>query len=210
MIDSPYLLFDLDGTLVDSLPDLELSLNILRQELGYGPLTRTQVSAMIGDGASQLVKRALGEDIYQNSHLKRFMGIYETHLLDNTSCYPGIVQLLNNHPPERLGVVTNKPSPLTIKLLTGLQLIDAFKVIVGGDSLEHKKPHPLPVRFAIETLSADPAQTIMIGDHHTDLNAGRAAGTRTCFCEYGIGHSDDLPFDFYAAESTDLLNLFPG
>ncbi|MCK4502061.1 MAG: HAD-IA family hydrolase, partial [Desulfuromonadales bacterium] len=119
-------------------------------------------------------------------------------------------ELLNNHCSTKLAIVTNKPYQLTMKLLDGLNLIDNFKVIVGGDSYAEKKPHPLPVIKALEGLGANPQQAVMIGDHHTDLYAGRQAGTATCFCAYGMGHSDNLTTDFRAEQPIDLLHLFPG
>lgn len=210
MSKNPYLLFDLDGTLVDSIPDLTLSVNLLREELKLAPLQHQQVHAMVGDGASVLVKKALGDDLYEKQHLMRFMEIYDQHLLDNTLCYPGIKDLLASHPAEKMAVVTNKPYALTIKLLEGLNIKDSFKAIIGGDSLEHKKPHPLPVQTALAQLNTTPEQAVMIGDHHTDINSGRAAGTAICFCGYGIGHNDNLEYDFYAHQATDLLTLFPG
>ncbi len=205
-----YLLFDLDGTLVDSIPDLTTSLNLLRAELDCPPLLEEQVAGMVGDGVSVLVKRALGEKLYHADHLARFMQLYDQHLLDHTQCYPGIKELFNRHDPEQMAIVTNKPYLLTIKLLEGLDLLKHFKIIVGGDSYAEKKPHPLPVEKALEGLNADPQQAVMIGDHHTDLYSGREAGTATCFCAYGLGHADGVTADFFAEKSTDLLQLFPG
>jgi len=205
-----YLLFDLDGTLVDSVPDLTLSLNLLRAELDCSPLREQQVVPMVGDGVSVLVKRALGPEIYQPLHVDRFMHFYADHLLDHTSCYPGIEELLSSHAADKMAIVTNKPYQLTMRLLDGLDLTRYFKVIVGGDSYAEKKPHPLPVIKALAGLSAVPQQAVMIGDHHTDLYSGREAGTATCFCAYGMGHNDGLTSDFYAKQSTDLLQLFPG
>ena len=205
-----YLLFDLDGTLVDSVPDLTISLNLLRAELDRPPLLQKQVAHMVGDGVSVLVKRALGDHLYHPDHSDRFMHLYSEHLLDHTRCYPGIAELLSSHPADRMAIVTNKPYQLTIELLEGLKLSKNFKLIVGGDSYAEKKPHPLPVIKALEGLGADPQQAVMIGDHHTDLYAGREAETAICFCAYGMGHSDGLTTDFHAEQSTDLLRLFPG
>ncbi|MDX2495869.1 MAG: HAD-IA family hydrolase [Desulfuromusa sp.] len=205
-----YLLFDLDGTLVDSVPDLTISLNLLRAELDCSPLAKEQVANIVGDGVTILVKRALGKELYQPAHRDRFMQLYDEHLLDNTRCYPGIEELLDKYPADKMAIVTNKPYQLTMKLLDGLNLTRHFKMIVGGDSFAEKKPHPLPVIKALEGLSADPKQAVMIGDHHTDLYSGRDAGTATCFCAYGMGHSNGLISDFHAEQSTDLLQLFPG
>ena len=97
-----------------------------------------------------------------------------------------------------------------MNILEGLNLIKKFKIVIGGDSYAEKKPHPLPVIKALEGLGADPKQAVMIGDHHTDLYSGRKAGIATCFCAYGMGHTDGLTTDFYAEQPTDLLQLFPG
>ncbi len=209
MTKTEYLLFDLDGTLVDSVPDLATSLNLLRAGLGLTPLIQENVVPMIGDGVSTLVKRALGEKLYQPKHVEQFMQIYSEHLLDNTLCYPGIKELLEQHPADKMAIVTNKPYQLTIDLLKGLNLTRHFKIVIGGDSFTEKKPHPLPVIKALEGLGALPHQAVMIGDHHTDLYSGRDAGTTTCFCAYGMGNNDGLTSDFYAEQPTDLLKLFP-
>ena len=205
-----FLIFDLDGTLVDSVPDLTASLNILRNDLDCAPVSEQRVAKIVGDGVSMLVKRALGDKLFQPEHVSRFMEIYAEHILDNTSCYPGIDELFSRHSPEHMALVTNKPYRLTLKLLEGLNLTQNFKIIIGGDSYTEKKPHPLPVLNALAALHADPQQTVMIGDHHTDLRAGQGAGTMTCFCAYGMGHTDGLVPDFQAVKSTDLPKLFPG
>jgi len=205
-----YLLFDLDGTLVDSVADLTLSLNLLGEELGQSPLTIPQVRNIVGDGATRLIKRAFGEENYQRDHLLRFLKIYTDHLTDNTTPYPGILKLLSRYPSERMAVVTNKPYQLTVDLLSALDMSQYFKVVIGGDSYPQKKPDPLPVVKALEALGAYPQQAVMVGDHHTDLYSARSAGVKTCFCAYGLGHTDGLIPDYHAENSQDLLRLFPG
>ena len=205
-----YLLFDLDGTLVDSLADLTCALNLLGGELNHPPLSCEQVRGIVGDGAANLIKRAFGESNYQRDQLSRFLEIYNEHLLDNTRCYPGISELLDRHPAKRLAIITNKPFQLTMDLLTGLGLEHHFRVIIGGDSFPKKKPDPLPVLKALEQLGALPTEAVMVGDHHTDLYSGRAAGTRTCFCAYGLGNDDGLNADYRVSQPQELLPLFPG
>ena len=205
-----YLLFDLDGTLVDSVTDLTCALNLLGQELGQPPLTAERVRSIVGDGATKLIKRAFGEENYHREQLFRFLAIYGAHLLDTTRCYPGIEELLHRHPAEKLALVTNKPHQMTVQLLKGLGLEKHFKVIIGGDSYPQKKPDPLPVLAALKLLAAPAEKAVMIGDHHTDLYSGKGAGVATCFCAYGLGNSDGLTPDYLAKSSTDLLELFPG
>ena len=204
-----YFIFDLDGTLINSLPDLLTAINLLRSELALEPLTSNQVAQMVGDGATMLVRRALGER-YEDHLLQRFLDIYSEHLLDQTRCYPGIEDLLTRHNPQRMAVVTNKPVLYARKVLDGLNLSRFFAIVIGGDSCPHKKPHPYPVQYALECIGAIPEQTIMIGDHHTDLYAARGANIATCFCAYGFGHCDDLVPDYQVHQPEDLVTLFPG
>lgn len=205
-----FLLFDLDGTLVNSIPDLLTAINLLRQELELTPLTATQVASMVGDGASMLVQRALGDNLYDKCHLDRFLEIYGQHLLEQTHCYPGIVELLQRHDPQRMALVTNKPILYTRRILAGLDLERFFGVVIGGDSYPHKKPHPYPLQQALLQLKGRPQQAMMIGDHHTDLYAARDAGIATCFCAYGFGHCGDYVPDYQVAAARDLLTLLPG
>lgn len=210
-MDKPrFLLFDLDGTLVDSVHDLTTALNLLGEELGHAPLTKEKVRTIVGDGATKLIKRAFGEEHYQRDHLFRFLDIYGVHLLDETRCYPGIEELLDRYPTDNLALVTNKPLALTLELLKGLGLDRCFKVVFGGDSFTEKKPHPLPVVKALEALGAKPHEAVMIGDHHTDLKSGRDAGTATCFCAFGLGNTGGVEPNYIVQESIELLQLFPG
>ncbi len=203
-------LFDLDGTLVDSVRDLATGVNLLRGELDLPPLPVAQVRLCVGDGATQLVRRALPERPFSTELLQRFLTLYGEHLLDQTTVYAGIREFLDAHRHQALGVVTNKPYAYTLPLLDGLGLTPYFKVVVGGDSCSEKKPHPAPVRYALEQLGRPAAAAVMIGDHHTDLRSGAAAGTRTCFCAWGIGQSGDAPYDDLATVPDDLLRLYPG
>jgi phosphoglycolate phosphatase len=202
-------LFDLDGTLVDSVHDLATGLNLLRGELGLSPLPIARVRACVGDGATQLVKRALTEIPFCDQNLQRFLTLYGQHLLDATAIYPGIRDFLDAHRHHRLGIVTNKPHAYTLPLLDGLELTPYFDVVVGGDTCSEKKPHPAPVVHALQQLGKSAATAVMIGDHHTDLRAGAAAGARTCFCAWGIGHQGDAPYDDLATTPQDLLRLYP-
>jgi phosphoglycolate phosphatase len=202
-------LFDLDGTLVDSGADLTTGINLLRDELNLESLPEATVRGYVGDGARLLVARALPEGAFSEERLARFMGHYEDHLHDRTTVYPGIVPLLERLKGYRLGVVTNKPQRLARQLLDALGLAPFFAVVVGGDTLAEKKPAAAPVCFALEQLQADPASAILIGDHHTDLWAGQAAGVQTCFCAYGLGVSGGAPYDFRVESPAELQRLVP-
>jgi len=200
-------LFDLDGTLVDSVADLTTGINLLRHELDLEALPETTVRGYVGDGARMLVTRALPEGAFSEERLSRFMDLYATHLHDRTTVYPGIAPLLERLSGFSLGVVTNKPEGLANRLLDALGLAPHFDVVIGGDTLAEKKPAAAPVRFALDRLQADSESAILIGDHHTDLWAGKAAGVRTCFCAYGLGVTDGAPYDFRVESPAELQQL---
>lgn len=201
------LLFDLDGTLVDSVDDLTTSINLLRDEHKLPPLDRPTVASYVGDGADLLVKRALPEGFYRENHLSRFLTIYAEHLVEATRPFPGIVPFLEACRGRDLAVVTNKPIAATLELLDRLDLRRFFPVVVGGDSGPTKKPDPGPLRQALSQLGRKSSSAVMIGDHVNDLLAGRAAGTATCFCAWGTGAHHDTPHDLAAATPADLGRL---
>ncbi len=205
----PALLFDLDGTLVDSVADLGSAVNRLRAEHSLPPLPPATIRTCVGDGATVLVQRTLPAEAFSVAALQRFLALYADVLLDQTRPYPGIVDFLAARRHWPLAVVTNKPEGMTRVLLAGLGLDIYFPVIIGGDTLTEKKPHPAPVLAALKHLGCRPQDAVMIGDHHTDLRAGAAAGTRTCFCVWGIGQDDGLPTDHRATTVNDLQQLFP-
>jgi phosphoglycolate phosphatase len=202
-------LFDLDGTLVDSVADLATALNGLRGELSLPPLDLETIVGYIGDGATMLVKRSLPQEVFSPQRLQRFLSLYRNHLVDQTRIYPGMGEFLVSHQMDKMAVVTNKPFDLTLALLNELGLIAFFQTIICGDSGLPKKPDPAPVLQALRELQADPERAVLIGDHHTDLQAGRAAGVRTCFCAFGFGNDGGVDYDFLAETPEDLLRLFP-
>ena len=204
-------LFDLDGTLVDSAADLATGINLLRNELALAPLDLATVRSYVGDGATALVRRALPPGCYSETRLQRFLALYAEHLLEQTRAYPGVREFLDQLEGKRLAVVTNKPLGFSLTLLDGLDLRRYFPVVLGGESCPAKKPDPQPVLEALRQLETLPQGAVMIGDHHTDLRAGRAAGVATCFCAWGIGEDGGEPCDFRAQVPADLARLLgPG
>lgn len=203
------LLFDLDGTLVDSSADLGTAVNLLRAELALPPLTIEQVRSYVGDGATMLVRRALPEGAFCERHLQRFLQLYDAHLVDQTALYPGIADFLMAHQGKNMAVITNKPTAMTTRLLFELGITAFFTSIIGAERNLPKKPDPAPIFAALRDMQAAADGAVMIGDHHTDLQAGRAAGVKTCFCGWGIGRTDGSPYDYLAQTPQDLLRLFP-
>lgn len=203
-------LFDLDGTLVDSIPDLTKSVNLLRTEYNLPPVTIGQVRGYVGDGVGLLLQRAFPEELFSPSLRKRFMDIYTEHLTDETVIYPGIMAFLKENREKPMVVVTNKPQHLAEIIVERLDLSPFFSHVIGAELTLQRKPHPDMVNHALDLLKPDPACTVMLGDHHVDLRAATAGGIKSCFCAWGLGHTDGLTADFHAETAADLMSLFPG
>lgn len=182
------LLFDLDGTLIDTAPDMLAALVSLRDELGLRPLPSVQpLRSRVSRGAIALLEGGLPElgALALSSLRTRYLELYQQAIAVHSRLFPGLEQLLArvDQAGVRWGIVTNKPEDLSRLLLSQLGLRP--DVLLGGDSLPEKKPHPLPVLTALRTLNADPTTAWMIGDDPRDIEAGRAAGCCTIACAYG-------------------------
>ena len=202
-------LFDLDGTLVDSIPDLTRAVNLLRNELGLADVSSDQVRTYVGDGVGLLLQRALPEGLFSANQRTRFMEIYTEHLTDETIVYPGIFEFLQMHRDKPMAVVTNKPQNLAEMIVDRLGLAPFFSEVIGAELALQRKPHPDMVHYALKRLGCVPEQTVLFGDHHVDLRAAHAARVKSCFCAWGLGHDDGLQADFEAMTTTDLPIIFP-
>ena len=189
------ILFDLDGTLVDSVPDLAAAANALLAEHGRPPLSPAQVTAMVGDGAAKLVERALSASglaaLPLAPALARVLSLYQADATTRTRPYPGVPDVLTalGAAGSRLAVCTNKPERATRAVLEGLGLARHFTVVLGGDSLAARKPDPAPLLAALDRLGAPRAAAAMVGDHRNDVLAAQAAGIPAVFARYGYGEA---------------------
>ena len=187
------IVFDLDGTLVDSHKDLAATANALVRELGGTPITEEAVVRMVGDGAAALVRRALAASGLKPDTpgaLDRFLAIYDTCLLDQTKPYPGMVETLEQLATRyRLGVLTNKPARATKTILDGLDLSRFFPQVVGGDSAFGRKPDPAGLRHIIDASGASAGSTMLVGDSPVDRETARRAGVRICLTRFGFGYT---------------------
>jgi 2-phosphoglycolate phosphatase len=189
-------LFDLDGTLLDTAPDMVGALNLLRTERGLDVLPFAAVRASVSHGAIRLVAvgfpDARGEEFEQLR--QRFLGLYAENLAAQTCLFPGIEGLLLRFEADAIpwGVVTNKPGWLTDPLLATLGLADRACCVVSGDTVAERKPHPLPLLHAAELSRVAPGDCVYIGDAERDIVAGRAAGMQTVVAAYGyLGETDE-------------------
>ena len=185
------LIFDLDGTLIDSQRDLAAATNRLLAELGGRPLAEDAIAAMVGEGAAVLVRRALaaaGVQADERHALARFLAIYESALLVHTRPYDGMVATLERLAPSaRLAVLTNKPARATQEILSGLDLLRYFADVIGGDSPFGRKPDPAGLHELIARAGVPPASGMLIGDSPIDLATARRAGLAVCLARYGFG-----------------------
>lgn len=184
------LIFDLDGTLIDSKLDLALSVNGMLAQVGREPLAHDLIGTYVGHGVAKLVRRALGEaasDAAVETSVAIFIEQYRKHMLDNTVAYPGVIEALDGLDGRGLAVLSNKPVVFSREILAGLNMARYFGFIYGGNSFEQKKPDPMGVRKLMADLNAAPQHTLIIGDSDTDVLTGRNAGVWTCGVTYGFG-----------------------
>lgn len=206
------LLFDLDGTLVHSLPDLADAVDAMLGSYGLPALGELTVSTMIGNGSRKLIERALSAsswcgapsrsaELLDDAH-QRFLQHYRQHLCIRSTLCPGVAEQLPalQQTGIKLAVVTNKPIEFVPPLLQALGIAERFSLLIGGDSLPEKKPSALPLQHACVQLGVSITDTIMIGDSRNDIEAARAAGMRVVAVSFGYNHGEPL-----AASAPDVI-----
>jgi phosphoglycolate phosphatase len=206
------LIFDLDGTLIDSQRDLIRSVNAMLQDMGREQLHEDTISGYIGHGAPQLVGKALGNNATEAEReraLKFFLAYYEDHKMDSTCAYPGVPEALERLAAFPMAILTNKPVRVSKRILEELGLARHFGAVYGGNSFETKKPDPLGARTILREFGAAPAEAILIGDSEVDVQTARNAGTLAAAVNYGFGTHDRAayPADLYLDRLTDLVPL---
>jgi phosphoglycolate phosphatase len=185
------LIFDLDGTLIDSRLDLAHSVNAARVHLGLAPLDNELVVSYVGHGAPTLIRRALGDGASEEevqTALAFFLAYYREHALECTKFYPGVRESIGrlHGAGKRLAVLTNKPEGISREILEGLGAGGLFFRIYGGDSFEYKKPDPIGIEALRKEAGVDREGTMMVGDSSVDIETARNAGVRSCGVTYGL------------------------
>ncbi|QNW94570.1 phosphoglycolate phosphatase [Acinetobacter seifertii] len=206
------ILFDLDGTLVDSAADLYRSMNLSLQSLGWPLVTEVQIREWVGKGASKLCESVLlhlfGKlDAEQDKVLLHtFVETYGAELCVNTQVYSGVPEFLKHCQTLniKMACVTNKPVKLAQGLLDALELSSYFQVVLGGDSLPERKPHPLPLLHCMQSLNTSASQSLMIGDSSNDVEAARRAGIDCIVVSYGYNHGESI-YDCQPQQVIDSL-----
>lgn len=202
--DPKLVLFDLDGTLIDSVPDLAAAVDAMLAELDRPAAGVERVRHWVGNGAQVLVQRALTGEQHPDSEsidpalfdraFGLFMAAYGNSASHASTLYPGVIACLEGLQARgvKLGVVTNKPIQFTHPLLDEFGLAPFFSVVLGGDSLPEKKPAPAPLLHAMKLMACSPQETLMVGDSKSDIGAARAAGCPVAAVPYGYNHGEPV------------------
>ncbi|ABE53564.1 phosphoglycolate phosphatase [Shewanella denitrificans OS217] len=208
--------FDLDGTLIDSVPDLAAATNATLAELGLAEVSQAQVRSWVGNGTQALMERAisyaLGREVSKDE-LKQamvpFLIHYEYHLEKHSSLYPNVIETLTalTQAGFKLALVTNKPHKFTVPLLRAFGLIEFFDLVLGGDSLAKMKPDPLPLAHVLATWQMQPDELLMIGDSKNDILAARAAKVSSIGLTYGYNYGEHISLSEPNAVCDDLAQI---
>lgn len=207
------LIFDLDGTLADTLQDLANALNFALTQLGRESLSLEKIRQYIGDGVVKFLERAIHnprpEEI--ESALRSFREFYQVHLTEFTRLYPGAQEVLLHYAGKKKAILTNKPEEYALPLIERLGLHSYFDLIIAGNGRRALKPDPQGIREILEKTAVPAQQAVMIGDSENDVLAGQAAGCLTFFAAYGFRNPERvLPLhpDFWADNLPALKSLF--
>ena len=198
--------FDLDGTLVDSAADILRAVNFALYDIGVDPVSNSQVRLWVGRGGGRLIQcvreyRGIAPERHDEL-LASFLKHYQADVCVDSTVYAGGREFLIWCKQHKIHVacITNKPYQPALKLLKALNLLEYFSLVLGGDSLEHRKPHPAPLLHALSHYGLKPEHALMIGDSSNDVESARAASVRSIAVSYGYNHGEPI-----AASEPDLL-----
>jgi phosphoglycolate phosphatase len=187
------LIFDLDGTLIDSKTDLIFAVNATLEHMGHAALPEEVVCGYIGRGAAALIRSSLGDRVTdeqaEEGH-EYFLSYYRKHMLDHTVTYPGVREALaelDATREHRMAVLTNKPVRFSEHILEGLGIAEHFQFVFGGNSFERKKPDPMGVELLLRNFGLEPQAAMMVGDSDVDVMTARNSGVYSCGVTYGLG-----------------------
>jgi phosphoglycolate phosphatase len=208
------IIFDLDGTLVDSRADIMDALNYAISPYNVEPVSLDETMTLVGEGATRLIgklleKRKISLDL--SLLVARFESYYSEHPVSHTAPYPGVPETLRYLHNYRKAVISNKFRSIAMKVLEGLRLSQYFEEVAGVDTFSERKPSPVPILRILDLFEVRPEETIVVGDSIYDIQAGRAAGTRTVAVAYGYGSSgfsDNA--DFVITEFPQLIDVISG
>ncbi len=204
------IIFDLDGTLVDTSGDITNALNYALKPYGRRDLTVEDTIKMVGEGITRLIEKLLENERIQkrDTVIKRFLDYYSEHLVDFSTLYPHVRETLEKLNGYKKAVISNKREYLSTRLLDKLDLLKYFDLVVGSDTTSERKPSAIPVIYVFTKLGVNPDESIIVGDSNYDIEAGKKAGLKTVAVTYGYRERQYLIDADYIIDSIkDLLTL---
>ncbi len=188
-IDAELIIWDLDGTLIDSKKDIAFAVNETLERIDHPPISDEEIYSYVGNGVRPLIERAVAASGGGNSldtAIKHFQKIYLAHLLDTTILFDGILEVLRHFESKKMAVASNKPYLYVTKILSGLHVNDLFISVKGGDSLPTRKPDPEMLNVILQEAETSADRAVFIGDSAVDIQTGKNAGIRTIGVSYGF------------------------
>jgi len=205
------IIFDLDGTLIDSIGDIANALNYAFEPYGIEYLTPTEVAAMVGEGLPKLIRNVLEKHnllLDKDVLLKRFLDYHASHLTDNTAPYPDVIETLEALKSQKKAIVTNKAEVLSLRILDELGLMKYFDMVVCADTISERKPSPAPIFYILSVLNVQPRDAIIVGDSAIDIKTGRASSIKTVAVTYGYGREGfQEEGDFVISSLSELIDI---
>lgn len=207
------ILFDLDGTLVDTSLDITNAINYAIKPCNITPISPQKTISLVGEGITRLMEKIIENNMQQQTIdrdklVKSFLDYYSEHLLDNTTIYPKVRESLAELRGYKKAVISNKRENLSIKLLEGLDLLKYFDLVIGSDTTAERKPSPLPIFYALSKLNISNKESVIVGDSVFDIEAGKSAGIRTIGVTYGYRPAESLrDADFLIASIDELKDV---
>lgn len=203
------ILFDLDGTLVDTSKDITNALNYALDPYESKSFAVDETKKLIGEGLTRLIEKVLGEEKIglKDAVIKRFLDYYSAHIIDNSTIYPYVGEILKKLAGYKKAVISNKREYLSVKLLDRLDILKYFDLVIGSDTAAERKPSPVPVIYALSRLGAEPREAAIVGDSNYDMEAGKKAGVMTVAVTYGYGEKRYLLDADYVIDSFKDLAL---
>jgi phosphoglycolate phosphatase len=193
--------FDLDGTLADTVDDIHAAMNAALAALAMAPVSRQKIIESVGGGVARLMEQVVTDAAMREAALIQFTTIYDGHLLDRTVLYPGAREAIEAMSGLQLAVLSNKPSAMTKRIVEGLGLAPFFRIVYGGDSMPVKKPDPATLRRVCQELGVEPRETVLVGDSKYDVMTAKNAGAVACAVSWGYARPGDLDGADYVVDS---------
>lgn len=213
------IIFDLDGTLIDSSVDITNAINYAIEPYGIRPITVQETIGLVGEGITRLIEkladrrqstedRGQTKEINKDILVERFLNYYSAHLVDNTTVYHGVRETLERLKDYKKAVISNKRESLSVRILNDLGLLKYLDLVVGSDTTPERKPSPVPIHYVLSKLGIRPEYAVIVGDSNFDIEAGKAAGIKTIAVTYGYRPIELLKdADYLIDRMSELLNI---